>query len=272
MTKPIKYYALNKKQIHTLTMLFKFRFVTGSLLSSYKGLKRPDSLNQTFKILIAQDYVAKFQPTNDPFHTKGARYYLTPKAIKLLIKEHNIPEYSLRPQRRNNKLTEEFIDHHVEIMRAYIVLRDRYDEEFQIFTRSELAGHDYFPKPKPDMFLRREKRKKNSPDRYMLDICITVPLFIIKKRIKALIQHYDSGDWSDETNTDYPALLLVCKDNRIASSLWRYIRNILEDAGMDEELFFSTTTMEELLNLKKHKGEIWRKVSYPKEPVELLVA
>ena len=75
MTQAKTEYHLNQNQLHILRLLFKFRFITIPLLTTYKKLKS-NSLQRAFDILLTQQYVERRFDSSYKLAHKPATYYL----------------------------------------------------------------------------------------------------------------------------------------------------------------------------------------------------
>ena len=265
MSKNPKYRRpINKTQIHTLKLTFKFRFVTAPLLVSvFKIKKSRQSVYQTLEILLAQDYVGKLYDSSYRIMGKQARYYLRPKAVRLLSDELKLDDRALAATYKNRSLSTSFISRTLDAVKVYVSLTGSYPETFRIFARSELSRSDYFPSPKPDLYLKRIKPIKNRTREYMLDVFTDTPLFAIRKRIDAYTEHFDEGEWEAATDRDYPVILILARDEAQERQLRRYIARRLDSEGLDGELTFYTASLRALLDTKNQELAIWRDVMEP---------
>jgi predicted transcriptional regulator len=250
---------LNDNQIKLLKLLYKFRFVTAELVAEHKAIRR-SAVNNSFSILLDQELIARRYDNSYKLQGKGATYYLTPKAVRLLRDSYKLNETTSRTMLKNKRLSEVFVKHNLTIMAAYLNLRGTYPDIFNVFSKSELGDLDYFPEPKPDLYLSRKKPGGNAHNEYMLDIFSDNRLFIIKKRIDVYIDHYDSGDWGEE---EYPTILLVCPDSRTEQRTQKYVESLLEDFDL------LTTTKDALLNKHTKETAIWTDVFNPEELIGL---
>ena len=239
MKPPAKYNTLNDKQLYILKLAYKFRFLTAPLLTEYKGLKSRHSMYMTLELLAKQGYLLRRKDLT-PFSNKGIRYCLAPKALPILRAE-GLNDQVLHTMYRNKTVLEEFIDHQTTVLKLYIALRD---SKLHIFSKTEQYVFEDFPQPKPDLFIRRIKPLKTKPSLYFLELYHDQPLFITKKRLKALITHYDT-EWPD---SNYPTLLFVLANERTTQSFQMYAANLLEDLGMEEEIEVCSISIKQLLN------------------------
>jgi len=261
-----KHYQLNTKQIHILKMTYKFRFMTAPLLAQYEELKSNCSTFTRLESLRLQGYLGRRQEDNDKFQNKGFRYYLTPQGLLYLGHNQNISKHSLHPQYKNQSVGSAFIDHAGDVFRAYLSLRRSYPGVFDIFTINELGEYDYFPNPKPDLYLNRLKYQKGSNE-FMLYLEHDNPSFVTKKRFDKLLEHFDSGEWEAELGTPYPAILFVLSDSGSESRIQHYITDKLDNAGIDD-LMVLTTSYRSLT--KSGQPNIWSSVDEPDELVALV--
>lgn len=240
MGKTTQRYSLNANQIHVLKLMFKFRFITSSLLARYKGISRISS-NKTLKILLDQEYIGTRYDKSYKIQGKGASYFLAKKALTYLRDKHHMNQQVLHALYKNKTVGNAFVDHNIDIFAAYLALRDSYSGAFHIFTKTETADYGYFPEPRPDLYLNRIKPSDTSPNEYMLDIFTNSQLFIIKKRIAVYLEHFESGDWESEAETAYPAILIACPDSRMEERLQLHVAKVLDNPGIDDLNIYTTT-------------------------------
>jgi len=250
---------LNDKQIQLLQLLYKFRFVTAELVAKHKGIRR-SAVNNAFSILLDQELIARHYDNSYKIQGRGATYYLTPKALRLLRGSYKLNENVFRTLLKNKRLSDGFIDDNLTIMAAYLKLREAYPGIFNIFTVSELGDFDYFPEPKSSLYLSRKEPVNGLPSEYMLDIFRDNRKFILKKRIDVYIEHYATGDWGEG---EYPTILLVCPDSRSEEYAQKYVESLLEDFD------FLTTTKSALLNKHSLETAIWTDVFNPEKLISL---
>ena len=268
MTKSRKHYTLNAKQLHTLKLIYKFRFISAPLLAKYKNLSSRGSMYTTLEILADQGYLAKRIDKNIAFQNKGARYYLAPEGLKVLRDTKTLSEKALHAMYKNKTVAEEFVVHHIATIKVYLKLRDSYPGLFYLFTRSELFDYDELPEPKPDIYLNSIASGKDSKE-FILYIYSDKQLYVIKKDFDSILEHFDSGDWEGGDSADYPTVLMVCADSRVEDRVRQYIDTKLDNAGIDE-LRILTTTTKGLLNSNIENRAVWSDVTETEELLSLL--
>lgn len=266
--KNVKDYQLNPKQVHVLKLVYKFRFVTSSLLMSYRNNSHRAVTNSLLKTLWAKGYLSRRYDKSFKFQGKGACYYLDGRGIAFLRDDPIAHEPVLHAYSWNDKADDSFIDKHLDTMKAYLALRESYPETFHIFTRYELGGYDFFPEPKPALYLNRITTAKTPPNEYMLDILPKGQFFLVKKRLEAVIEHFDEGEWEAGSGTDYPAVLFVCPDAKTEQKLQRHAAKVLDNAGIDDLKIF-TANLKALQDSSQSHKKIWSDVYKPKPLVSL---
>jgi len=260
MKEPSKKYNLNSKQIRLLKLIFKFRFVTSTLLAKHLKLSSHVVVNNALRILQEQDYIGRSYKKSYRLQGKAARYYLAPKGLLYLKKEQGINEKALHAFYKNKTVNETFVDHCLDVFSAYTQLDSNTPDTFNIYSKYELHGLSYFPYPAPDLYLSRIAPSEDKPNDYLLDIFDSPLFYIIKKRFALYVDHFDEGDWQSKTKNDYPALLFACPNAYMENKLQNYIKDKLEDAGIDE-LDIYTTTVNALLTPYSNNSGIWTRVS-----------
>lgn len=265
MAKAVKDYQLNPKQIHLLKLTYKFRFISAPLLAKFRETDRAVT-GSALRTLFEKKYLGRHYDKSYKLQGKGAAYFLAARGLKYLRTEPGMNEEVLRAMYKNKSLSRKFVDHNLDVAEAYLALRNSYPETFNLFTKSEQHTFDYFPDPRPDLYLNRIKQK-SSHNEYMLDVFTDAPLFIIKKRAAAYMEHYDSGDWEGGSDADYPGVLMVVKDSGMEKQLQQHLSRRLESQGLDGELFIYTTTTNALLS---QDPVIWSDVLEPEDLVTLV--
>lgn len=258
-------YYLNANQRHTLLLIYKFRFITSTLLCQYKKLSSPSVTNTSLQILNKQKYLLKRYDASYRLSGKGAVYSLDKRAIRYLIETQNINKASLHAFYNNNSVSEDFVAQQLDTLRAYLSLRAVYPTQFDIFTRQELHTNQQLPEKLPDLYLRPTSQYIDTTPAYLLELHNNTQLFITKKRIQTLIQYFEE-DWD---SSPMPSLLIVAKNGADEHRIQLHATERLESAGIEEELHIYTTTMLALLDANPTQT-IWSNVLEPKKLCGLL--
>lgn len=219
---------LSAKQLQTLKIVFKFRFVTSSLLAQYRGVNK-NSLNRMLQNLVEQQYLAKQYDNSYRIDRKGARYCLAPSGITYLLKNTDLPKKTLHAM--YNAKTETFIQHCLITAQVANHIKQTCPDEFYIYSSTEIAGDADFPLPRPDLYLRRQNPSETKPNEFFIELHHDSQPFLIRKRFNKLLEHYDDEGWPDG---DYPTLLFVLASDRQAKTFLEYTASVFESTGIDD--------------------------------------
>lgn len=252
---------LNTQQLFTIELLYKFRFLTPQLLQKLKRLKSTESINIHLKTLTDSNYIGKHYDSSYRIQGRGAEYYLLKKAVALLKGRDDIPDKALNLMYHNGKIKPEGVQRYLDIAEIFLRLRDSYPEDFFIYTKHELAQFSYFPSILPDLYLNRDEHIENRNNEYMLNVFIDEPVYRIKQRLSAYVEHYEDGEWQKKAGAAYPAAILVCKDAKTERSIHRYVSLRL---GFYADIY--TTNIDAL---RSKETEIWRDCEEPDEAIKL---
>lgn len=237
---------LKPSQIKTLKQLYKFRFVTAKHLSAYRNLKDQYSSYRALETLTKLGYVLKRHDPSYRIDRKSANYSLSKKGIQYLRDTKNFSEIALHAMYRNPSISNDYTAEHIDILQLAARITHSYPKTFDIFTRVELIDQDYFPDPRPEMYLRRHDYT-HKPNELMLFMVNDVLRFVFVKKFKSWLSHFEEEGWDG----DYPTVLLVC----ITSSVEARVRSYLLNIELDDELqIFLTTKKAALAGID---SEIW---------------
>ncbi len=210
---------LTTNQIHTLKLLYKFRFLSPGSLAEYRGTTTWSAQN-TFNILSGYGLVGKRHSKLHKIDRKPASYHLTPTALKLLKDEYGLNEPVLHARYKDRTVGQSFIDNHLSIMNIYLSIRKEHPNEFKMFTKYEIHGRTQFPEQLPDLYLRRNNPHPEKPDEIMIDYIPTnQQKWVTKKRIDQYLELFESSNWPTE---HYPAILFYVESNDIAVFINKY--------------------------------------------------
>ena len=235
-----------KSQLDLLKLLYKFRFATATLLATHRQ-KNPVTIYGTLQLLLKSQYIAKNYAPSYKLAGRGAEYYLTNAGIRYLRDNENLNELVLHAMYKNKSLGQPFIQKCLLIYKIYIQLIRQYGSSMKIYTRAEMQGIDGFPEQLPDMYITTEKNT------YFIDIFTENLFYLVKKRLDALVKHYESDEWTEDK---YPTILLVFPDSRIEAKAQVYIEKIKDNSFIEDgDLAVLTTTLKALVD--SNNTEIW---------------
>lgn len=249
MEAPIRRNKLNAKQIQLLKTIYKFRFITLSLLAQYRHSDQ-SSLNRNLQRLVDQQYLIKQYDNSYRIDRKSARFNLAPAAITWLMKNSDLNQKTLHAM--YNKSEEPFVLQSLAIMEVAISLKETYPDTFYIYSASEISRDIDFPKPRPHLYLRRIETDNQKTNEYFVELHHTNQPYLIRQRFKELVQHYDDEGWPDG---GYPGLLFILGSARQETSFANFAREVLDAAGIDD-LVVQTTTHKALVTTPYNAG-VW---------------
>ena len=249
MTEPTRRNKLNEKQLRTLEILYRFRFVTTDLLSRLQTGKSKTSVYSRLRILADQGYIGRDYDGKRQIRGEYATYYLLRPGINAL-KKHMGDKFSAKAEKnlaRDANASEQFRAHCLRLLRFYCDLTDNYpDADF--YTRNELMAeqYNYFPKPLPDAYVTTDTAH------FFVDVFDSTSFFFkLTRRVKTYVAYHDSKDW-DATRTNFPAVLLICASpadqKRLQNKLpfmakntnfYTIVANDLEAVSKDAPIFTS---------------------------------
>ncbi len=245
--------------------MYKFRFVSSQLLANYRNVS-VTATNKSLSVLVDTGHIGRKYNNSFKLQGKGAIYYLLPKSLRLLRDEYGLDNTVIHAMYKNRTVSQAFIDHNLRTLSAYLAVQKAYLNNFHVFTKYELTPFTYFPEPKPDLYLNCRVPAIDRPNEYILDICPDTQFFVLKKRLNALVEHFESGEWEAGSETDYPTVLFVCPDAAIERKLQMVAIKTLENMGIDE-LQIYTTTQKSLL--ASNNGSVWSSVYSPEQLISL---
>ena len=219
-------------------LMYKFRFITAPLLSSYKQLTTR-TLRDSLHVLVEQKYINKEYEANWRLLHKPAIYSLAKKGIAVLKTDPRVHTKTLHLFYKNNSVSEAFKQHTIDTLAVYNSLKRLYGDRFDMFTRQEIMQYRDFPKTKPDIYLR------SAEDEYIIILVHDVMPFIAKKRFIEQLRHFDEEGWGGK---QYPTLLFIFARPADKRRFLKYATEQLENAGIrEDELQVGATAMDNLL-------------------------
>lgn len=242
-----RYNKLNAKQLHILTLIYKFRFISIPLLTEYQNLKSQTTLLRNLKILEEQGYIGRRFDLSFKIDHKPAYYYLAAKGIAVLKDDPRFDSSVLHSYYKNKNVSESFMQHSIDVLAVFNSIKKTLPDSFDIFSKPELSTFDDFPENKPDLFLRGNNE-------YFITLAHDVQPFIIRKRLAEYIAHSEENGWD---GGEYPVLLYIFADSTNEIRFLGYAKSALESAGIDsDELHIGATTLRALTR-KPYNGSIW---------------
>jgi len=227
---------LNAEQLEVLELLYKFRFGSNDLIAQYFGKKNRSFVFKRLSILLEQGLIGKRFDSSYRIQGKPAAYYLTPTGARMLQERRSQekPAINIKAIYKDKIVKDDFVRQCLDIFAAYNRLRAQHGDRLKFFTRANLnyEHFDYFPKPLPDAYMRLHTGKEEK--QYFLNFHYdNQPFFKSVKKIKALVEYAESGDW-DETGTVLPTFLIVCESESLQKRLKKQITKHLNESWSED--------------------------------------
>ena len=259
--------TLNQKQIRLLKLIYKFRYITSIQISKYE-LLTSRAINYRLEVLADQGYIGIFFDKSYKLSGKPARYYLTLKGINFLKTEPGINLHSLKLMYKNKSISSVSINHHLLILDIYIKLRTKFKDGYLMYGKYEIYGNEIYPNPPTDIYIQKIESIQNACSDYLIDIFEDTPPFVIKKRLKAIMEHLESEEYQQATKRAYPSILIICADEKIEKRLMKPIEHVY-----DSTLKFSqpllTTTLKRFNEAKSVDEVVWTNALKPEKIITI---
>lgn len=219
---------LNTKQIDILKTAYTFRYLTTDNLAKHRHVTH-NSAYSALKILHTNGYLGIKYNKNYRLMNKSARYYLTPQAVKYLRQSGlGLNEDVLNARLREKDKSSDFVDYQVAVHAAYLDVKEALGEGAVIQTATELAETEGVIKPYPALYVRCKK------ENFLVELTGDQHLFLVKKRIRKYIEHYESNDWDWDI---YPNVRIVRRLKGDRNKLEAYVEEKMDDNYLDESDF-----------------------------------
>lgn len=234
------------KHDEILTLLYRFRFLTGKQIQNLIGHKHYGKvaiwLNELTKADYTRHYYNKKNVIIPAIYSIGlnGRSYL-----KKNRKELNINIALLNRIWREQTLSDQFRFHCLIIADIYLSLKNLTDTTgtiLRFFTKSDLYEIDQLITPHPDIFFSIQE-KSGLKKYYFLDVFnYFTNQRKFQKRIEQYYDYYDDETWQDNTvDCPFPEIIFVCSDKKSYGYLNWYLPKIISE---NDTLDFYLTTKE----------------------------
>ena len=209
---------LSEKQIGILITIYRFRFITIPLLAKYNEVSN-QSIAGSIKVLEEAGLVNKRYNSSYKLQGKAARYFLSPKAIKLFKDNDDINQHSLNLFYKTKLLSEEAVDCHIQTLQTYIDYRAKLTSNYTLKTKYELYKHEDQPDPPSDIYVRSNIKQQSD---IFIEIHNNSQAFIIQKRLTYLAEFIE-----ENYEDNQPKVILIT--NKKDKKLERIIENLNEE-------------------------------------------
>lgn len=259
--------SLNDNQYTLLAAIYSLRFSTRSVLSKYLDIANNTSLYSRLQILQKHDYIAAHYGKDYKLAGREAEFYILPKGLRALrdAERLDVTDAMITAIYKDKSVGQQFIKQQVLVARIRNKLVNTYDD-LQAFTTRDIQTLEYFPKPRPDLFLSAKNGDKVT--RFFLEY---VPAHTVnsklRKRLEYLTRYYNEDDWSD-TETPFPAILFVAETKLVEAGLRRLISR--EQYRSDTNTAYYTAAQDAVTSMTPDSRAIWANVEDADDRLSLL--
>lgn len=243
------------------------RFCTRSVLSEYLGIANNTSLYSRLQILQKYGYIAARYDKDYKLAGREAEFYILPKGLRALCEAErlDVTDAMITAVYKDKSVSKDFIKQQILLARIRNTLVGTYDN-LRAFTARDIQTLEYFPKPRPDLFLSVKNDDKVA--RFFLEY---IPAHAanskLRKRLEYLTRYYNEGDWGD-TDTPFPAILFVAETGLAEAGIRRLINR--EQYRSDSKIAFYSTSQNAILSITLGKDDVWISAADPDESLSLL--
>ena len=216
---------LSEKQINILIVIYRFRFITIPLLAKYNEVSN-QSIAGSLKVLEESGLINKRYNSSYKLQGKAARYFLSPKAIKLFKDNDDINQHSLNLFYKTKLLSEDAVDSHIQTLQTYIDYRAKLTSNYTLKTKYELYKHEDQPDPPSDIYARSNIKQQSD---IFIEIHNNSQAFIIQKRLTYLAEFIE-----ENYEDNQPKVILITNNNN--KKLGKIIENINEEYSDQDTL------------------------------------
>ena len=217
---------LSEKQINILITIYRFRFITIPLLAKYNEVSN-QSIAGSLKVLEEMGLIEKRYISSYRIQGKAARYFLSPKAIKLFKDNEDINQHSLNLFYKTKLLSEDAVDSHIQTLQTYIDYKAKLTNNYTLKTKYELYKHEDQPDPPSDIYARSNNKQQSD---IFIEIHNNQQTFVIQKRLTYLAEFIE-----DNYDDKQPKVILIT--NKKDKKLEKIVENINEEYSDSGYLF-----------------------------------
>ncbi len=223
------------KQNQILLHLYTFRYLTRKHIQTLLNQKQYNRV--TLNNLVQSGYIRRFY--NPKTVTIPAIYSLGVKSRKYLKDNKEFKDINpllLNRIWREPKLSLQFRKHCLLLADIYVSLKGLGNLRF--YTKTMLTGMTHMILPVPDAYFSLHEKP------YFLDIIDELPArMVLRRRIRQYFEYYEENHWQDYNPKPFPAIILICPDERSKNYLHKFIQRTLED---NPDLSFYLSTWEQV--------------------------
>lgn len=246
------------KQQDILKLLYRFRFLKRSQIQRLLNHKDYKTINLWLKDLIEKEYIQK---RDIKFPYKIA-YHLAPNGISYFRKELKHESKLLQKYYREQDRSLSFISSSLLIADIYLDLKNKNSEKasFKVSIKSDYPIHehaDFLLALKPSAYITQNA--KDDEKQYFVEVISNQPKERLRQRIKNYLYSFQGREWEEETDRDFPTILIICPNDQILEYIKGYTKRKL--AVFDELSPIIHLTTIEKVSQAGITSDIWKEIN-----------
>lgn len=246
---------LNVGQLRVLKLLYKFRFITTELVARYDGVSDKRVIFSRVSILYKQGYIGRHYDNSYKIDRKKAVYFLLPKGMKAL---KELPDFStqiINSIYKDKVASEQFRERCLALFSTCNRLKTLYGDKLKFFTKSDLVAFDYFPKPRPDAYIKLETAEGSNKQFFLDYYDLATPFFLHRRKIEKYVGYEEGGDW-DVTRMEFPAIIGVCETVALQKRVGKRMLAAV-DGSLYSEVKFYVADLKTIAVQGKSDDKLW---------------
>lgn len=249
---------ITDKQQDILKLLYRFRFLKRSQIQQLLKHKDYKTINLWLKDLIEKEYIQK---RDIKFPYKIA-YHLAPNGISYFKKELEFESKLLQKYYREQDRSLSFISSSLLIADIFLDLKNRDSKKakFKVYIKSDYPSHEYADfllALKPDAYITQTA--EDNEKEYFVEVIYHQPKERLQQRIKNYLYSFQGREWEEETDREFPTILIICPSEELLDYIKSYTKRKL--AQLDETRPIIHLTTIEKVNRAGITGDIWTQIN-----------
>lgn len=248
---------ITDKQQNILKILYRFRFLKRSQIQQLLNHKDYKTINLWLKDLIEKEYIQK---RDIKFPYKIA-YHLAPNGISHFKKELKYDNKLLQKYYREQDRSLSFISSSLLIADIYLDLKIRENEKvkFKVYIKSDYPSHkyaDFLLTLKPHAYITQTTLDQEKE--YFVEIVSHQPKERLRQRIKNYLYSFQGREWEEETDRDFPTILIICPSEELLEYIKGYTKRKLSQFDETRPTIHLSTI--EKVSQTGITGDIWEEI------------
>lgn len=248
---------ITDKQQDILKLLYRFRFLKRSQIQGLLNHKDYKTINLWLKDLIEKEYIQK---RDIKFPYKIA-YHLAPNGISYFKKELGYDSKLLQKYYREQDRSLSFISSSLLIADIYLDLKNRDSDnaKFKVYIKSDYPSHkyaDFLLALKPSAYI--VQNAKDNEKEYFIEVICHQPKERLRQRIKNYLYSFQGREWEEETDRDFPTILIICPSEELLDYIKSYTKRKLYQFDEIHPIIHLTTI--EQINQAGITGDVWEEI------------